>query len=134
MHEKMFLWVCIVHAYIRLVGSLLFSGSTVVWYDAMECEVQLNWGLVHSILRTKCCAPAIVMQSQTCQSSLLLVQNALLVFVFLQFSGMGFLPSTPNHLKHGVHNARSAPVDLSYEPYHSISFPSEDVKWEIPSQ
>ena len=48
------------------------------------------------------------------------------VCVFLQFSGMGFLPSTPNNLKNGVHNA---PVDLSFEPYHSMySFPSEDVQ------
>ena len=45
------------------------------------------------------------------------------VCVFLQFSGMGFLPSTPNNLKNGV------PVDLSFEPYHSMySFPSEDVQ------
>ena len=62
--------------------------------------IQLNWGLVHSIiLRTKCCAPAIVMHWQlthTCQSSLcclLLVHNALLVCVC--FGGMGFLHSTP---------------------------------------
>ena len=72
------------------------------------------------------------------------------VSVFLQFSGMGFLPSTPNHLKQGVHNARSAPVDLSYEPYHSncmysftseyhsmYVFPCEDVytvRGEIPTE
>ena len=62
------------------------------------------------ILRTKCCAPAIVMHWQlTSHLPIFSVVDkqctAKCVCVFLQFSGMGFLHSTPNLLKHGVHRS-----------------------------
>ena len=55
------------------------------------------------------------------------------VCVFLQFSGMGFLHSTTNHLKHGVHNAQSAPVDTlpHYVQFHKWRC---TVRWEIPTE
>ena len=105
MHKKMYLFVCIyVHAYIRLLllhhphfstsFSSLLSGSCVVY--AMEKYVTTKLGVrVHSIyiLRTKCCAPAIVMHWQLTSHlpifsvlSAVGIHNALLVCVCVCFS------------------------------------------------
>ena len=126
MHEKMY------GIYMGLTVSpstffySLFSGSTVAWCIPWS----VKWNNMVSTVRTKCCAPAIVMHWQ-------LTSHLPVCACFSNSVAWDYSNSTPNHLKNGVHNARSAPVDLSFEPYHSICAVSQVkmyCKREIPTE